>query len=198
MAIFKSAIIWEGLFKHCLVHDDAYSKRHSSNLVPSCFKKVSLNYWYKYTSPKNWPSSTRSYPPNFSSAISKPPNTQTKITQCTKPNGSYRRLNNGSSSQILLISFLIPKPPLSQNLLCHHHRNHHSEKILIVNINNEIVESLDTSTTPSFRWKKLWLFTYKHHITRSRKPRRGFSGEATIKYSLLWLLMWVTVMEFLI
>ena len=196
MGIFRSAIIWEGLFKHCLVYDDAYSKRHNSNLVPWCFKKVSLNYWYKYTSPKNWPSSTISYPPNFPSAISKPPNTQTKITQCTKPNGSYRRLNNGSSSQILLISFLIPKPPLSQNLLSP--SSYHSEKILIVNINNEIVESLDTSTTPSFRWKKLWLFTYKHHITRSRKPRRGFSGEATIKYSLLWLLMWVTVMEFLI
>ena len=157
---------------------------------------MSLNYWYKYTSPKNWPSSTISYPPNFPSAISKPPNTQTKITQCTKPNGSYRRLNNGSSSQILLISFLIPKPPLSQNLLSP--SSYHSEKILIVNINDETLESLDTSATPSFWWKKLWLFIYKHYITRSWKPRKGFSGGATIKYSLLWLLMWVTVMEFLI
>lgn len=77
------------------------------------------------------------------------------------------------------------------------------EKISIVDLEGETLESLDASATPPFSWKKLWLFTGPGFLMSIAFLDPGnlegdLQAGAIAGYSLLWLLMWATVMGLLI
>ncbi|XP_044475831.1 metal transporter Nramp2-like [Mangifera indica] len=72
------------------------------------------------------------------------------------------------------------------------------EKILIAD-----VESLDVNHVPPFSWKKLWLFTGPGFLMSIAFLDPGnlegdLQSGAIAGYSLLWLLMWATIMGLLI
>lgn len=77
------------------------------------------------------------------------------------------------------------------------------EKISIVDLDGETLESLDASATPPFSWKKLWMFTGPGFLMSIAFLDPGnlegdLQAGAIAGYSLLWLLMWATVMGLLI
>lgn len=74
-----------------------------------------------------------------------------------------------------------------------------NEKVIISGFD----ESEDYSITPPFSWKKLWLFTGPGFLMSIAFLDPGnlegdLQSGAIAGYSLLWLLMWATVMGFLI
>lgn len=77
------------------------------------------------------------------------------------------------------------------------------EKISIVDFDGETLESLDASVVPPFSWKKLWLFMGPGFLMSIAFLDPGnlegdLQAGAIAGYSLLWLLMWATVMGLLI
>lgn len=75
------------------------------------------------------------------------------------------------------------------------------EKILIVDL--ESAEAEDSNTVPPFSWKKLWLFTGPGFLMSIAFLDPGnlegdLQAGAIAGYSLLWLLMWATIMGLLI
>lgn len=75
------------------------------------------------------------------------------------------------------------------------------EKILIVDL--ESADSVDSNTVPPFSWKKLWLFTGPGFLMSIAFLDPGnlegdLQAGAIAGYSLLWLLMWATIMGLLI
>nr|AYW01694.1 NRAMP2 protein [Morus alba] len=75
------------------------------------------------------------------------------------------------------------------------------EKILIVDLDSP--ESVDAKAVPPFSWKKLWLFTGPGFLMSIAFLDPGnlegdLQAGAIAGYSLLWLLMWATVMGLLI
>ena len=77
------------------------------------------------------------------------------------------------------------------------------DKVSIVDFDRETLESLDDSAVPPFSWKKLWLFTGPGFLMSIAFLDPGnlegdLQAGAIAGYSLLWLLMWATVMGLLI
>ncbi|XP_057973031.1 metal transporter Nramp2 [Malania oleifera] len=78
------------------------------------------------------------------------------------------------------------------------------EKILIVDFGSgEALDGGDLSATPPFSWKKLWLFTGPGFLMSIAFLDPGnlegdLQAGAIAGYSLLWLLMWATIMGLLI
>ncbi|KAH7523699.1 hypothetical protein FEM48_Zijuj06G0039500 [Ziziphus jujuba var. spinosa] len=75
------------------------------------------------------------------------------------------------------------------------------EKISIVDL--ESAEAVDSNTVPPFSWKKLWLFTGPGFLMSIAFLDPGnlegdLQAGAIAGYSLLWLLMWATIMGLLI
>lgn len=75
------------------------------------------------------------------------------------------------------------------------------EKILIVGLDS--TESVDSNVVPPFSWKKLWLFTGPGFLMSIAFLDPGnlegdLQAGAIAGYSLLWLLMWATIMGLLI
>ncbi|PON91062.1 NRAMP-like metal transporter [Trema orientale] len=75
------------------------------------------------------------------------------------------------------------------------------EKILIVDLDS--VEAIDSGTVPPFSWKKLWLFTGPGFLMSIAFLDPGnlegdLQAGAIAGYSLLWLLMWATIMGLMI
>ncbi|EXC04828.1 Metal transporter Nramp2 [Morus notabilis] len=75
------------------------------------------------------------------------------------------------------------------------------EKILIVDLDSP--ESVDANAVPPFSWKKLWLFTGPGFLMSIAFLDPGnlegdLQSGAIAGYSLLWLLMWATIMGLLI
>lgn len=75
------------------------------------------------------------------------------------------------------------------------------EKILIIDL--EFADSVDSNTVPPFSWKKLWLFTGPGFLMSIAFLDPGnlegdLQAGAIAGYSLLWLLMWATIMGLLI
>lgn len=73
------------------------------------------------------------------------------------------------------------------------------EKILIM----DSVEAVDSNTVPPFSWKKLWLFTGPGFLMSIAFLDPGnlegdLQAGAIAGYSLLWLLLWATIMGLLI
>ncbi|KAF8377609.1 hypothetical protein HHK36_030991 [Tetracentron sinense] len=79
-----------------------------------------------------------------------------------------------------------------------------SEKVTIVGIDeSDSVDDEDCSVTPPFSWKKLWLFTGPGFLMSIAFLDPGnlegdLQAGAIAGYSLLWLLMWATIMGLLI
>ncbi|OVA01006.1 Natural resistance-associated macrophage like [Macleaya cordata] len=81
-----------------------------------------------------------------------------------------------------------------------------NEKVLIIGIDEGGIEALDSedySVTPPFSWKKLWLFTGPGFLMSIAFLDPGnlegdLQSGAIAGYSLLWLLMWATIMGLLI
>lgn len=77
-----------------------------------------------------------------------------------------------------------------------------SEKVHVIGI-NENDAAFDDSKTPSFSWKKLWLFTGPGFLMSIAFLDPGnlegdLQAGAIAGYSLLWLLFWATAMGLLI
>ncbi|XP_040996978.1 metal transporter Nramp2-like [Juglans microcarpa x Juglans regia] len=77
------------------------------------------------------------------------------------------------------------------------------EKILVVNLDGAEVEDPSTIRVPPFSWKKLWLFTGPGFLMSIAFLDPGnlegdLQAGAIAGYSLLWLLLWATVMGLLI
>ncbi|KAF7830569.1 metal transporter Nramp2-like [Senna tora] len=75
------------------------------------------------------------------------------------------------------------------------------EKILMVDLDS--VDDKDSTTVPPFSWKKLWLFTGPGFLMSIAFLDPGnlegdLQAGAIAGYSLLWLLMWATIMGLLI
>ncbi|XP_062101296.1 metal transporter Nramp2 [Humulus lupulus] len=75
------------------------------------------------------------------------------------------------------------------------------EKILIVDLNSP--EAIDSCVVPPFSWKKLWLFTGPGFLMSIAFLDPGnlegdLQAGAIAGYSLLWLLMWSTIMGLMI
>ncbi|KAJ7966558.1 Metal transporter [Quillaja saponaria] len=75
------------------------------------------------------------------------------------------------------------------------------EKILIVDLDS--ADAVDSTTVPPFSWKKLWLFTGPGFLMSIAFLDPGnlegdLQAGAIAGYSLLWLLMWATIMGLLI
>ncbi|XP_054797726.1 metal transporter Nramp2-like isoform X1 [Prosopis cineraria] len=75
------------------------------------------------------------------------------------------------------------------------------EKILIVDLNS--IDDKDSTTVPSFSWKKLWLFMGPGFLMSIAFLDPGnlegdLQSGAIAGYSLLWLLMWATIMGLMI
>lgn len=75
------------------------------------------------------------------------------------------------------------------------------EKILIVG--QDSPESVDSNVVPPFSWKKLWLFTGPGFLMSIAFLDPGnlegdLQAGAIAGYSLLWLLLWATIMGLLI
>lgn len=75
------------------------------------------------------------------------------------------------------------------------------EKILIVDLDS--ADDKDSTTVPPFSWKKLWLFTGPGFLMSIAFLDPGnlegdLQAGAIAGYSLLWLLMWATIMGLLI
>ncbi|KAJ4963100.1 hypothetical protein NE237_023039 [Protea cynaroides] len=79
-----------------------------------------------------------------------------------------------------------------------------SEKVVVVGVDeSESIQSRDSSATPPFSWKKLWLFTGPGFLMSIAFLDPGnlegdIQSGAIAGYSLLWLLMWATIMGLLI
>ncbi|XP_043714004.1 metal transporter Nramp2-like isoform X2 [Telopea speciosissima] len=79
-----------------------------------------------------------------------------------------------------------------------------SEKIVVVGVDeSESSQSKDSSSVPPFSWKKLWLFTGPGFLMSIAFLDPGnlegdLQSGAIAGYSLLWLLMWATIMGLLI
>ncbi|KAK6939684.1 NRAMP family [Dillenia turbinata] len=76
------------------------------------------------------------------------------------------------------------------------------EKVSIVELDG-IIEDSDCLTPPKFSWKKLWMFTGPGFLMSIAFLDPGnlegdLQAGAIAGYSLLWLLMWATVMGLLI
>jgi natural resistance-associated macrophage protein len=74
------------------------------------------------------------------------------------------------------------------------------EKIVVVDFE---FDSIDDSTVPPFSWKKLWMFTGPGFLMSIAFLDPGnlegdLQAGAIAGYSLLWLLMWATIMGLLI
>lgn len=77
------------------------------------------------------------------------------------------------------------------------------EKILIVDADSPTTLDVDGDQVPPFSWKKLWLFTGPGFLMSIAFLDPGnlegdLQSGAVAGYSLLWLLMWATVMGLLI
>lgn len=77
------------------------------------------------------------------------------------------------------------------------------EKILIVDADSASTLNVDGDLVPPFSWKKLWLFTGPGFLMSIAFLDPGnlegdLQSGAVAGYSLLWLLMWATVMGLLI
>lgn len=77
------------------------------------------------------------------------------------------------------------------------------EKIHIVDFDSEPIDGVDYSTVPPFSWKKLWQFTGPGFLMSIAFLDPGnlegdLQAGAIAGYSLLWLLLWATVMGLLI
>ncbi|KAH9755692.1 metal transporter Nramp2 [Citrus sinensis] len=77
------------------------------------------------------------------------------------------------------------------------------EKILIVDADSASTLNVDGDQVPPFSWKKLWLFTGPGFLMSIAFLDPGnlegdLQSGAVAGYSLLWLLMWATVMGLLI
>lgn len=77
------------------------------------------------------------------------------------------------------------------------------EKILIVDVDSPSALDVDGDQVPPFSWKKLWLFTGPGFLMSIAFLDPGnlegdLQSGAIAGYSLLWLLMWATVMGLLI
>lgn len=75
------------------------------------------------------------------------------------------------------------------------------EKILIVDLGS--ADAVDSNAVPPFSWRKLWLFTGPGFLMSIAFLDPGnlegdLQAGAIAGYSLLWLLMWATVMGLLI
>ena len=75
------------------------------------------------------------------------------------------------------------------------------EKILILDLYS--IDDEDTTTVPPFSWKKLWLFTGPGFLMSIAFLDPGnlegdLQAGAIAGYSLLWLLMWATIMGLLL
>ena len=75
------------------------------------------------------------------------------------------------------------------------------EKILIVDLDS--LDDMDSKTMPPFSWKKLWLFTGPGFLMSIAFLDPGnlegdLQAGAIAGYSLLWLLMWATIMGLVI
>ncbi|KAI9106448.1 hypothetical protein K1719_021976 [Acacia pycnantha] len=75
------------------------------------------------------------------------------------------------------------------------------EKILIVDLDS--IDDKDSTTVPPFSWKKLWLYTGPGFLMSIAFLDPGnlegdLQSGAIAGYSLLWLLMWATIMGLLI
>ncbi|XP_043708465.1 metal transporter Nramp3-like [Telopea speciosissima] len=79
-----------------------------------------------------------------------------------------------------------------------------SEKVVVVGVDeSENIHNKDFSTVPPFSWKKLWLFTGPGFLMSIAFLDPGnleadLQSGAIAGYSLLWLLMWATIMGLLI
>lgn len=74
-----------------------------------------------------------------------------------------------------------------------------SEKIVVVGIDESNVNFNESDHVPPFSWKKLWLFTGPGFLMSIAFLDPGnlegdLQAGAVAGYSLLWLLMWATVM----
>lgn len=77
------------------------------------------------------------------------------------------------------------------------------EKILIVDADSASTLNVDGDQVPPFSWKKLWLFTGPGFLMSIAFLDPGnlegdLQSGAVAGYSLLWLLMWATLMGLLI
>lgn len=77
------------------------------------------------------------------------------------------------------------------------------EKILIVDADSASTLNVDGDLVPPFSWKKLWLFTGPGFLMSIAFLDPGnlegdLQSGAVAGYSLLWLLMWATLMGLLI
>ncbi|KAM7507154.1 hypothetical protein LguiA_017607 [Lonicera macranthoides] len=78
-----------------------------------------------------------------------------------------------------------------------------SDKVHIIGVNEQDDEYKDSTKTPPFSWKKLWLFTGPGFLMSIAFLDPGnlegdLQAGAIAGYSLLWLLLWATAMGLLV